>query len=81
MDKVILTELIVYCAVMLLLGYYFSRKKLTQSDFLLGGKKLPGWALAFSERATGSVLAVARLDGFYVCKRPFCHLGLYWHCG
>lgn len=64
-DGVILTELIVYCAVMLLLGYYFSRKKLTQSDFLLGGKKLPGWALAFSERATGeSSWLLLGLTGF-----------------
>src|SRR5699024_2237871 len=28
------------------------RQKMNRSKFLLGGKELPGWALAFSERAT-----------------------------
>jgi len=53
MNTVILVEMIVYCLVMLSVGYYFVRKEMTQSDYLLGGHKLPGWALAFSERATG----------------------------
>ncbi|RKJ13106.1 sodium/proline symporter, partial [Butyricicoccus sp. 1XD8-22] len=35
------------------IGYYFSRKEMEHSDFLIGGGKLPGWVLAFSERATG----------------------------
>lgn len=51
--NIILVEFIVYCIVIIAVGYYFSRISNTQSDFLLGGKKLPGWALAFSERATG----------------------------
>nr|QRZ17055.1 sodium/proline symporter [Virgibacillus sp. AGTR] len=37
----------------LAIGYYFSKRSKSHSDFLLGGKKLPGWTLAFSERATG----------------------------
>lgn len=53
MNSFILFEVIIYCAIMLGIGFYFSRKKLNQSDFILGGNKLPGWALAFSERATG----------------------------
>ncbi|PAV28793.1 sodium:proline symporter [Virgibacillus profundi] len=51
--NIIVVEFIIYCVVVLGIGYYFSRVSKTQSDFLLGGKKLPGWALAFSERATG----------------------------
>ncbi|SEP83359.1 sodium/proline symporter [Virgibacillus subterraneus] len=51
--NIILIEFILYCLVILTIGYYFSKKSKTHSDFLLGGKKLPGWALAFSERATG----------------------------
>ncbi|MFD1606961.1 sodium/proline symporter [Oceanobacillus luteolus] len=51
--NIILIEFILFCIMILAIGYYFSRKVETQSDFLLGGRKLPGWALAFSERATG----------------------------
>src|SRR5690625_1138393 len=51
--NIILVEFIVYCIVIIAVGYYFSRISNTQLDFLLGGKKLPGWALAFSERAIG----------------------------
>lgn len=51
--NLILIEFLVYCFVILAIGYVFSKSSKTQSDFLLGGKKLPGWALAFSERATG----------------------------
>ncbi|MFS0637603.1 sodium/proline symporter [Mesobacillus foraminis] len=46
-------EIIIYLLAMLGIGIYFSRKKLDQADYFLGGNKLPGWALAFSERATG----------------------------
>lgn len=53
MEKIIAVELILYFVIVFGVGYYFSRRKMTQSDFLLGGKQLPGWALAFSERATG----------------------------
>ncbi|TFJ93350.1 sodium/proline symporter [Lentibacillus salicampi] len=53
MNNIILIEFIVYFIVMIGVGYYTSRTKMSHSIFLLGGKKLPGWALAFSERATG----------------------------
>ncbi len=52
MNTTILAILIVYCVGMMAVGIYFSKKDLEQSDFLLGGKKIPGWALAFSERST-----------------------------
>ncbi|MUK87427.1 sodium/solute symporter [Ornithinibacillus sp. L9] len=52
-NTILIVELVLYFLVVFGVGFYFSRKKMTQSDFLLGGKKLPGWALAFSERATG----------------------------
>lgn len=51
--NIILVIFISYAVMMMSIGYIVSKKSKTQSDFLLGGKKLPGWALAFSERATG----------------------------
>ncbi len=51
--NIILIEFLIYCAIISAIGYYFIRVTKTQSDFLLGGNKLPGWVLAFSERATG----------------------------
>lgn len=51
--NIILVEFIVYCLIIVLIGYYFMRVTKSQSDFLLGGNKIPGWVLAFSERATG----------------------------
>ncbi|GAA0502490.1 sodium/proline symporter [Salinibacillus aidingensis] len=53
MNSIILTEFILYFVVMIGIAYYTSRTKMNHSVYLLGGKKLPGWALAFSERATG----------------------------
>lgn len=52
MNKIILVELILYCSALIGIGVFFSRKSLSQKDFMLGGNKLPGWALAFSERAS-----------------------------
>ncbi|MYL42014.1 sodium/proline symporter [Virgibacillus salexigens] len=51
--NIIAVEFFIYCLVLLTIGYAFSKRSKTHSEFLLGGKKLPGWALAFSERATG----------------------------
>jgi sodium/proline symporter len=53
LHTIIMAEFILYCLFMLVIGYLYSKKDINHSDFLLGGKKLPGWALAFSERATG----------------------------
>ncbi|MBN1939318.1 MAG: sodium/proline symporter [Candidatus Aminicenantes bacterium] len=47
------------------LGLWQARKTKSQSDFVLGGKKLPGWMLALSERATGeSAWLLLGLTGF-----------------
>lgn len=53
MNNTILIVFILYFIIIIGIGYITSRGKLSHEDFLLGGKKLPGWALAFSERATG----------------------------
>jgi sodium/proline symporter len=53
MNSAVLGVFILYFIVIILIAYLTSRNSVTHSDFLLGGKKLPGWALAFSERATG----------------------------
>ena len=65
MNLIITIEFIVYLCVILGVGIYFARKKMTQADFHLGGKKIPGWALALSERATGeSAWCLLGLTGF-----------------
>ncbi len=65
MNTIITLEFFVYLAVMLGVGLYFARKKMSQADFHLGGKKIPGWALALSERATGeSAWCLLGLTGF-----------------
>lgn len=65
MNAIIMIEFIVYLAVLLGIGLYFARKKMSQADFHLGGKKIPGWALALSERATGeSAWCLLGLTGF-----------------
>ncbi len=42
-----------YLALTVGLGLWQAYKTKSQSDFVLGGSKLPGWMLALSERATG----------------------------
>lgn len=53
MHTIIMVEFVMYLLIMLIVGYLVSRRTKSHADFLLGGKQLPGWALAFSERATG----------------------------
>jgi len=65
MQTIVLVELLVYLAAMLGIGLYYARREMSQADFHLGGKKLPGWALALSERSTGeSAWCVLGLTGF-----------------
>lgn len=52
MDKIILIEIVIYFSLMLLIGVYFSLKKINYDEYLLGGDKIPGWVLALSERST-----------------------------
>ena len=64
-NNIIVFELILYLLWMLIIGIYFSKKKFTQADYHLGGKKIVGWALALSERATGeSAWLILGLTGF-----------------
>lgn len=49
----LLAIFIVYLAVVLGIGLWTSRTSRTESDYVLGGGKLSGTTLAFSERATG----------------------------
>lgn len=53
LQSIIIIEFILYLVLMIIVGYLVSRRSKSHADFLLGGKQLPGWALAFSERATG----------------------------
>ncbi|MDP6418321.1 MAG: sodium/proline symporter [Candidatus Krumholzibacteria bacterium] len=42
-----------YLGIVLLIGIFSARKASSQREFLLGGRELPGWAIAISERASG----------------------------
>jgi sodium/proline symporter len=56
---------VAYFVLTLLLGLWQALRTKSQSDFVLGGKKLPGWMLALSERATGeSAWLLLGLTGF-----------------
>lgn len=48
-----LVVLISYLAILVLLGMYQGRKAKTATDYNMGGRNVPGWAAALSERATG----------------------------
>lgn len=68
-NKIIFAELILYLLGMLLIGLYFAKRKFTQADYHLGGKRIVGWALALSERATGeSAWLILGLTGFAYAK-------------
>ena len=45
--------MVVYMTLLILFGLYQGRKVKTGSDYAIGGRNLPGWAAALSERATG----------------------------
>ncbi len=54
-----------YLALTMGLGIWQAFKTKSQSDFILGGSKLPGWMLALSERATGeSAWLILGFTGF-----------------
>ncbi len=43
----------IYMTLLILFGLYHGRKVKTSSDYAIGGRNLPGWVAALSERATG----------------------------
>lgn len=53
-NGVILTGMVLYFLIILGMGFYFSRVEMSREKYMLGEGKIPGWVLAFSERATGS---------------------------
>lgn len=48
-----ITVFVVYIVILIFIVAYSSRRSKTNSDFVLGGKKISGFSLALSERATG----------------------------
>ncbi len=50
---VIISVMVIYVTLLILWGVYQGRKVKTGNDFAIAGRKLPGWAAALSERATG----------------------------
>ncbi len=49
----LLISMIAYFSLLILWGLYQGRKVKTETDYSIAGRKLPGWAAALSERATG----------------------------
>ncbi|MZP54703.1 MAG: sodium/proline symporter, partial [Bacteroidales bacterium] len=49
----IITVMVVYVILLVSWGIFQGRKVRTGDDFAIAGRKLPGWAAALSERATG----------------------------
>ncbi|OFY63334.1 MAG: sodium:proline symporter [Bacteroidetes bacterium RBG_13_43_22] len=52
-QPVIIVVVVTYVTLLILWGVYQGRKVKTGNDFAIAGRKLPGWAAALSERATG----------------------------
>lgn len=85
---IIYAEIAIYLLIVLGIGIYFSRKKLNSSEYFLGGDKLPGWVLAFSERATaesaymflGAVgfIYLAGLSGIWLLSGMFLGVIFSW---
>ncbi|MEI5890013.1 sodium/proline symporter [Bacillus luti] len=88
MQTVVYVEIFIYLLAMLAIGIYFSKKDLSHNDYFLGGNKLPGWALAFSERATGEsaymflgaigFIYVAGLSGIWILSGMFLGVIFSW---
>lgn len=62
--------LVGYLGLVVAIGYWGSKKVQSEEDFFLGGDKLPGWALALSERSSG-------MSGWLLLGVP----GLAWSAG
>lgn len=87
-SMIIYVEIIIYLLIVLGIGVFFSRKKLDYSDYFLGGDKIPGWVLAFSERATaesaymflGAVgfIYLAGLSGIWLLSGMFLGVVFAW---
>ena len=88
-DSVIIyAEIAIYLLILIGIGIYFSRKRLNSSDYFLGGDKLSGWVLAFSERATaesaymflGAVgfIYLAGLSGIWLLSGMFLGVIFSW---
>lgn len=52
MNYPILISFLVYLIAVLYIGYYFSKKNETLSDYFLGGRKLGSWVIAMSAQAS-----------------------------
>ncbi len=60
-----LTVLFTYMVLLMGVGIYQGRKAKTTTDFNMGGRNIPGWAAALSERATGeSAWCLVGFPGF-----------------
>ena len=50
-----LIVLTLYLGLLLFVGFYQGRKVSSDADYQIGGRSIPGWAAALSERATPEI--------------------------
>lgn len=63
-QSIMLVVMILYMILITVVGILIGRKVKTSADYAIGGRNLPGWAAALSERATGeSAWALLGLPG------------------
>ena len=67
MQSHLLISMFIYLLVLLLIGFYFGRKNKTSADYLVGGRRLPTWAVILTLTATmfGGGMLVGRTQYAY----------------
>ena len=80
-DLLLIIPLVGYLSVLLAVGFFSSRAIKTHEDYYMGGKKIPGWALALSERSTDMsawlIISVPALSYLYGTSALWVPLGCY----
>ena len=54
MDKSVLIIILIYIVMLAVIGVYFNKRNRNNKDFYVTRDRIPGWAIAISERATTS---------------------------
>ena len=54
MDSSVLIIILVYIVMLAVIGVYFNKRNRNNKDFYVTRDRIPGWAIAISERATTS---------------------------
>ncbi len=88
MSSITLVFVVAYIIVLACIGIYFNKKNKNNHDFYVTGERIPGWAIAISERATtssswmmlggtGAVYGMG-LSGLWLFFGLYLSLIIYW---